>query len=156
MKFKNLFILFLASAVTAFGQDNAAQRLKNFNLEKGVAIQGYDPVSYFAPGKPQHGSSNISFTWQGVTYHFFNQANKEAFIKNPSMYEPQYGGWCAFAMGDNGNKVEVNPETFKIADGKLFLFYNAFFNNTLKSWNKDEKSLNAKADLNWKKYSNTK
>jgi len=36
-------------------------------------------------------------------------------------------------------KVEVDPGTFKIVDGKLYLFYNKFFNNTLKSWNKDEK-----------------
>jgi hypothetical protein len=52
-------------------------------------------------------------------------------------------------MGDYGKKVEINPETFKILNGKLFLFYNAYFNNTLKSWNKDEKNLNSKADINW-------
>ena len=52
-------------------------------------------------------------------------------------------------MGDYGKKVEIDPETFKIVDGKLYLFYNAYFNNTLKSWNKDEKNLKAKADKNW-------
>jgi hypothetical protein len=77
--------------------------------------------------------------------------NKEYFSKNPSKYEPQFGGWCAFAMGDSGEKVEINPETFKIIDGKLYLFYNAFFNNTLKSWNKDEANLKAKATSNWNK-----
>ncbi|MFC6245118.1 hypothetical protein [Flavobacterium psychroterrae] len=53
-------------------------------------------------------------------------------------------------MGSAGEKVEINPETFKISDGKLYLFYNAYFNNTLKSWNKDEDNLKAKADRNWK------
>jgi hypothetical protein len=55
-------------------------------------------------------------------------------------------------MGSAGEKVEINPETFKIIDGKLYLFYNAYFNNTLKSWNKAEASLKAKADANWKKF----
>jgi hypothetical protein len=82
---------------------------------------------------------------------FSSAVNKEYFSKNPSKYEPQFGGWCAFAMGDSGEKVEINPETFKIIDGKLYLFYNAFFNNTLKSWNKDEANLKAKATSNWNK-----
>jgi len=65
-------------------------------------------------------------------------------LKNPAGYEPQYGGWCAYAMGANGEKVEIDPGTFKIVDGKLNLYYNAFFNNTLKSWNKDEVNLKKK------------
>ena len=76
------------------------------------------------------------------------------FIKSPSSYEPQYGGWCSYAMGSTGEKVEIDPETFKIVDGKLNLFYNAYFNNTLKSWNKDEVNLKRKADGNWKKLIN--
>jgi len=52
-------------------------------------------------------------------------------------------------MGDNGKKVEIDPETFKIIDGKLYLFYNAYFNNTLKSWNKDEINLKLIANKNW-------
>ena len=63
------------------------------------------------------------------------------FASNPAKYEPQYGGWCAYAMGHDGSKVEVDPETFKIINGKLFLFYNRFFNNTLKTWNQDESKL---------------
>jgi hypothetical protein len=51
-----------------------------------------------------------------------------------------------------GEKVSVDPETFKIVNGKLFLFYNSFFNNTLKSWNKDENNPHARADKNWKKF----
>ena len=93
-------------------------------------------------------------SYEGVIYYFSSQTNKEAFAKSPSSFEPQYGGWCAYAMGSNNEKVEINPETFKIIDGKLYLFYNAYFNNTLKSWNKDESNLKKKADVNWKKISN--
>jgi hypothetical protein len=86
-----------------------------------------------------------------VTYNFSIPVNREYFLKNPLKYEPQFGGWCAYAMGDSGEKVEINPQTFKIVDGKLYLFYNAYFNNTLKSWNKDEAGLKLKAENNWKK-----
>lgn len=125
-----------------------AQSSKHLNLEKGVAIQGFDPVSYFS-NKAVKGDKKLSVNYQGAVYYFSSVTNKNKFSENPSKHLPQYGGWCAFAMGDNGKKVEVDPETFKIVDGKLFLFYNAYFNNTLKSWNKDEKNLKAKADKNW-------
>lgn len=150
---KIVLLLFVVTiSLSGFAQ-NAAKRTKEFNLEKKVAIQGYDPVAYFTQKKAVKGKKEIASTFEGVTYYFSSQANKEAFAKNPSGYEPQYGGWCAFAMGDYGEKVEVNPETFKILDGKLYLFYNAYFNNTLKSWNKDEVNLKKKADVNWKKIS---
>jgi hypothetical protein len=57
-------------------------------------------------------------------------------------------------MGATGEKVDFDPGTFKILNGKLYLFYNKFFNNTLPKWNKDEASLKAKADVNWKKFYN--
>lgn len=140
-------------SLTTFSQ-TAAKRLKEFNLENKVAIQGYDPVAYFTLKKAVKGKAAFATTYEGVIYYFSTQAHKDLFLKNPSSYEPQYGGWCAFAMGDYGEKVEINPETFKIIEGKLYLFYNAFFNNTLKSWNKDETNLKRKADNNWKKNSN--
>ncbi len=140
------FILLLSSFV--FAQNTAADRTKHFNLEKGIAIQGYDPVAYFS-NKALKGDKKYIAKYIGVVYYFSSETNKNNFLKNPSKYEPQYGGWCAFAMGDYGKKVEIDPETFKIVDGRLYLFYNAYFNNTLKSWNKDEKNLKAKADKNW-------
>ena len=149
---KQILILFVAFiSVATFGQ-TGANRKAQFNLEKGLAIQGYDPVSYFTQKKGVKGKSTITSTNEGVLYYFSSQANKDAFVKKPSSYEPQYGGWCAYAMGNSGEKVEINPETFKIIDGKLYLFYNAYFSNTLKSWNKEEASLKAKADTNWAKF----
>ena len=150
MKTKILILFVALITATTFGQ-SAAKRKSQFNIEKGVAIQGYDPVAYFTQKKAVKGKSTIATTYEGVIYNFSTQANKELFEKNPANYEPQYGGWCSYAMGASGEKVEVDPETFKIVDGKLNLFYNAFFNNTLKTWNKDEVNLKKKADLNWKK-----
>lgn len=142
--------------MTLFSFDGIAQdaplRKKHFNLSSNdVAISGYDPVAYFKLNKAVKGKKDLAVSHQGVVYYFSSAENKEEFKKNPSGYEPQYGGWCAFAMGDYGEKVSVDPETFKIVNGKLYLFYNKFFNNTLKSWNKDEANLKAKGDVNWKK-----
>ncbi|MCC9071853.1 YHS domain protein [Flavobacterium sp. F-65] len=147
---KLVIILFVLASINMFSQ-NDAKRIAQFNLENKVAIQGYDPVAYFKQNKAIKGKDDFTASYMGVTYKFSSASNKDAFIKNPTVYEPQFGGWCAFAMGDSGDKVKINPETFKIIDGKLYLFYNAFFNNTLKSWNKDEANLKAKAENNWKK-----
>lgn len=149
MKKLVLLVLILISG-TSFAQ-NDAKRVEQYNLENKVAIQGYDPVEYFTQGKAIKGKKEFTTSYQGVVYKFSSSENKETFLKNPSKYEPQYGGWCAYAMGSAGEKVEINPETFKIIDGKLYLFYNAYFNNTLKSWNKDQTNLKIKADNNWKK-----
>ncbi|KAF2517560.1 YHS domain-containing protein [Flavobacterium salilacus subsp. salilacus] len=131
-----------------------AQKTEHRNLEKKLAIEGYDPVAYFKSGKPVKGKKELALNYDGAVYYFSSETNKTLFKQNPADYMPQYGGWCAFAMGDYGEKVEINPETFKIVDGKLYLFYNKLFTNTLKSWNNDETSLKKKADTNWKKIIN--
>ena len=150
---KIVTILALFFVVSSFAQ-NEAKRLPLYNLENKIAIQGYDPVAYFKQSKAIKGKKEIATTYQGVIYYFSSQSNKDAFTKNPASYEPQFGGWCAYALGSSGDKVEINPETYKIIEGKLYLFYNAYFNNTLKSWNKDEVNLRKKADSNWKKFIN--
>ncbi len=136
----------------AFGQDAASLRKKQFNLDGNVAIEGYDPVAYFKMNKAVKGKKDLTLINQGVVYYFSSAENKEEFKKSPSQYEPEYGGWCAYAMGADGEKVSIDPATFKILNGKLYLFYNRFFNNTLKSWNKDEAKLKTAADASWKKY----
>lgn len=133
------------------------KRKKEFNTEKNaLALNGYDPVAYFKQSKAVEGNKSFALVYEGVSYYFSSQQNKELFKANPTHYEPQYGGWCAYAMGAKGEKVEVDPETFKITNDKLYLFYNKYFNNTLKSWNKDEASLKAKADANWQTIFNNK
>lgn len=153
MNLKIIFSLLICLvSIITFSQDQTAVRKKHFNLEKnGLAVDGYDPVGYFKNNKAIKGKKEFSATYQGVLYYFSTQENKDIFLKNPAAYEPQYGGWCAYAMGKEGDKVNVDPETFKIINNKLYLFYNKFFNNTLTSWNKDETNLKSKADQNWVK-----
>ncbi len=130
-------------------QDDLGFRKKHFNIEKQLAIKGHDPVAYFISKKAVMGMSSFKYTYDGVDYQFSSAINLELFKKNPKSFEPAYGGWCAYAMGNTGEKVEIDPNTFKIVDGKLYLFYNKFFNNTLKDWNADQNNLKSKADKNW-------
>jgi YHS domain-containing protein len=146
---KYLLIALVVLSFNAIAQSDA-MRLKEFNLDKKVALDEYDPVSYFA-GKPVEGDEDNSYTYKGVTYYFASPANLAKFKSNPDAYEPAYGGWCAYAMGDSGEKVKIDPETFKIINGRLYLFYNFWGNNTLETWNKSEPALKAKADQNWRK-----
>ncbi|REC74057.1 YHS domain protein [Chryseobacterium elymi] len=131
-----------------------AQKNEHRNLENKLAIQGYDPVSYIEQKKAVKGKKELAVNVNGAIYYTSSEKNKELLKKDPAKYEPVYGGWCAFALGDYGEKVEINPTTFKIIGGKTHLFYNKFFNNTLSSWNKNEEKLKKSADQNWKKLTN--
>jgi YHS domain-containing protein len=144
---KRLIIIFLFVSVAAQAQN---ERKAHYNLKKGVALEGYDPVSYF-DGNPQEGSDKIKVEYKSVTYLFATAANAARFKQTPDKFEPAYGGWCAYAMGESGEKVKIDPETYKILNGKLYLFYNFWGNNTLTDWNKNEAPLKSKGDQNWKK-----
>ncbi|MDB4170718.1 YHS domain protein [Polaribacter sp.] len=151
-----LIFIFISSLFLAQDTKTASQieskRMEQYNLKNGVAISGYDPVAYFTEKKSLKGKKNISTTYMGVVYQFYSHANKQLFIKTPSQYEPQYGGYCAYAIGLKDEKVKINPKTFEIRDGKLYLFYNSWGTNTLELWIKEgAQELQKKADINWKK-----
>jgi YHS domain-containing protein len=127
--------------------------IKQYNLDsEKVALKGYDPVGYINDKTAVKGKKEISTEYQGVTYHFATQDNRKLFAASPEKYLPAYGGWCATAMA-KGEKVQIDPSSFKVTNGRLFLFYNGLFGNAIKDWNKDESALTAKADTQWKKIS---
>jgi YHS domain-containing protein len=150
MNFNVLIVFLLVITITQSQAQTDAWRLKEFNLKKNLALEGYDPVSYFE-GKPEEGNEDIKYLYKEITYYFISKANLDKFKTNPGKYEPAYGGWCAYAMGQTGEKVKVDPETFKILNGKLYLFYNFWGNNTLEDWNERELKLKEAADRNWAK-----
>jgi YHS domain-containing protein len=147
-----ILVLLSIMSFSSWSQETAAGRQKHFNTFKNhLAIQGYDPVAYFTEGKGVKGSGNYRAEVNGIIYHFSTEANRDLFQKNPSKYEPQYGGWCAYAMGNDGDKVAINPSTFKIVNGKLYLFYNKGGENTRVYWNDNQDEQIKTANANWKK-----
>ncbi len=120
-----------------------------YNIQKGYVAKGYDVVSYF-DNEAKKGDKKYTFVHDDVKYKFSSKENLEKFETNPDAYIPQYGGYCAYAIGKNGDKVKINPETFEIRDGKLYLFYNTVFANTLEKWIEEgAEELQTKADKNW-------
>ena len=135
----------------AAAQEPAARDVSKFNLgERNLAIEGYDPVAYFPEGggSPLKGVEEFELVYRGVLYRFASQKHLGLFKKTPGKYEPQYGGWCAFAMAD-GERVEIAPKSFHVEDDQLFLFFKSFFNDTRKKWLKDVDTLQPKADKAW-------
>ena len=123
---------------------------EHVNLKKGYAAEGYDVVAYFS-NEAIDGNKEFQTVYKGIKYKFSSQENLSEFNKNPKMYVPQYGGFCAYAIAEKGEKVSVNPRAFQIIDNKLYLFYNAWGVNTLEKWNEEgTDALQRKADDNWK------
>jgi YHS domain-containing protein len=125
---KNLPILLttLTAGIGLYHQASAhtegPKRTKHYNLEKNLALGGYDQVAYFMQNKAVEGKKTHTYTYHNVTYYFASLANAEAFKKEPAKYEPQYGSWCAYAMGENGEKVSIEPQTFKVLDVSCICF----------------------------------
>lgn len=141
---KNLIILLF----TILGLSSLAQQT-DYNLKKGFAAEGYDVTEYFN-NNAQEGSLKYTTTYDGVKFKFVSQANLDKFMASPASFIPQYGGYCAYAIANKGKKIGVDPETFEIIDGKLYLFYNSWGTNTLDKWNEEGAAvLRKKADIEW-------
>lgn len=151
-----LVALLLGAFVPVAGaQDQAPKRMRDLTHflldERKLALQGYDPVAYFpvGGGKPRKGLETLTAVHEGVTYRFASEENRKLFLATPMRFEPQYGGWCAYAMA-NGEKVEIDPTSFLVTDGKLYVFFKAWYADTRARWKKDEKRLTARADEAWR------
>ncbi len=124
-----------------------------------VAIGGYDVVSYFS-GEAKRGFESFSAQNNGVTYYFHTKANRATFKKSPNKYLPQFGGFCAWGVGAKSAKFPIDPESYDIKDGKLYLFFNAPFNgkqfSTILNWNARTTELHKAAHKNWQKVKNIK
>ncbi|AEE19447.1 YHS domain-containing protein [Dokdonia sp. Hel_I_63] len=122
----------------------------DYNLKKGYVAEGFDVTEYFN-NKAIEGNKEFTTTYDGAKFKFASETNLQAFIKTPEKFVPQYGGYCAYAIADKGKKVSIDPETFEIRDGKLYLFYNSWGVNTLEKWNEEgAATLKKKADIEWK------
>jgi len=102
---KKVAFLLLAMALSLVALSQADIRVKQFNTVEGLAINGYDPVAYFTKNKAIEGKKKWSYLHEGITYYFADSSNRALFINTPKNYEPQYGGWCAYAMSNLNEKA---------------------------------------------------
>lgn len=88
----------------------------------GVALEGYDPVSYFTEPDPVQGLPDYEYQWGGVPWYFASAANRDVFMRNPEIYAPQFGGHCATSLS-RGYLSDGKPRLYVITGMKLYLFY---------------------------------
>ncbi len=123
--------------------------------KNNIANGGYDFVAYFTDNAAVKGVKEFTQEINGVKYQFASAEHRDLFKSSPEKYLPVCDGYCAWGVAEKGKKVPVNPKTFKVSDGKLYLFFNGDFNgspfNTLPEWNKNEKNLLSQLPVNWAK-----
>jgi YHS domain-containing protein len=117
-----------------------------------LALDGYDPISYFDPGSPEKGSPQFSFAFDDAVYWFKSADHLAKFVADPERYAPQYGGYCAITMS-GGEKGEADPEAWSISEGKLYVFR---IKRGVEKFNSNPAEIAALANANWQKLHESK
>jgi len=119
-----------------------------YKFSGDLALKGYDAVAYFNEGNAIEGSDQFKYEWHGAKWRFASATNRDAFAGNPEKYAPQYGGYCAWAVG-HGYTAKGDPEAWKIVDGKLYLNYSK---DVQAKWVQDIPGYIEKGNENWPKF----
>ncbi|NNC99337.1 MAG: YHS domain-containing protein [Gammaproteobacteria bacterium] len=121
-----------------------SSQVKNTWGGDGPAIHGYDPVAYFTLGEAMKGSDVFTHDWLGAEWHFVTAEHRDLFAQDPTKYAPQHGGYCAVGASGGGTFI-AEPESWRIEDGKLYLFYSE---ETASRFNPGSAEV-VEADANW-------
>ncbi len=144
------FLMLAVAAGAGFGTgaliSAPASAQVDVNIDaSGVALKGYDPVAYFTRSAPTPGNPAIVATHDDATYRFATQENRRLFQANPAKYLPVYGGFCAYGVAQ-GYKVKIEPEAWRIVDGRLYLNYDL---SIREKWAMDIPGYVGAANKNW-------
>jgi len=144
----------IIAVALSLGWAGAAQAGEQYVDETGFAVSGHDVVAYFeleqAPvGEKQPeavpGRKDITADYNGATWAFASEANREKFLANPEKYVPAYDGHCAYGVA-KGGKVPGNPDLWRIVDGQLYL---NITKEVVGSWAPDVPGNIEQAQSNW-------
>ncbi len=145
---------FMLAAVMSVGLAGTALAGPQYVDETGFAVSGYDVVAYFsleqAPvGQPQPkavpGRADITTEWNGATWAFATEENRDLFLASPEKYAPAYDGHCAYGIAQGG-KVPANPNLWRIVDDTLYLNITP---NVVGFWEEDIPGQITSAETNW-------
>jgi hypothetical protein len=139
-------LILAALALALAGTAAAGGKVPAVNADaKGLALHGYDVVSYFESNEPEVGNYAYSVAYGEATWRFVSAENKKKFAQHREKYLPQFGGYCAKAVSEN-TIADVDPLAYKIVGGKLYLNYDA---KVQRLWERDIPGRIAKAEKNW-------
>lgn len=139
--FRTVFVAIIFSAVAAQTPETKIAACNN----DGIALGGYDVVSYFSPNGPMPGQSDLRVEHDGLIYLFLSTDNLDAFRESPDRYLPAYRGWCATSVA-HGSLVCPDFLNFKIQQGQLLLFETTAFTNGRAVWETDPEGYKIRAD----------
>lgn len=142
---KQTFATILMSALLIGPMAASSRVVDSPNVKNGLAVRGYDVVAYFTESKAVIGLAEFEHSWQGAKWRFASKSNRDAFIQSPEKYAPQFGGYCAWAVGHNYT-ADADPEAWRIIDGKLYLNYNR---SVQKQWEHDRAKWIEQGQRNW-------
>ncbi len=131
----------------AFARASLAQSRSQIFQVDGIALRGYDVVSYFN-GKSEEGSGAFQTSHAGVMWRFTSAAHRDQFVANPQRFMPEYGGYCSVGMA-HGGAVPTDPQAFALYKGKLYLNSNKLSRAT---WSYARDWMISRADPNWTKW----
>ena len=116
--------------------------------EPRLSISGYDPVAYFTDGRPVQGKPDFEYLWHKLRWRFTSSEHRDLFSKDPERFAPQYDGYCAMAAAADAaaHKDAVDPESWAIVDGKLYLVHSRYW---LEEWRQRAKEYIKRADASW-------
>ena len=141
LRFASIAILSLTATYALAG---------DFYEEKGVALNSYDALSYFASNPdPIPGVKDLSFDYKGSKFYFITAAHLRTFSSDPAKYAPQYDGFDALGVSQ-GHKIGAHPRVFAVVDGKLYMFSDL---ESRKNWKKDVSGNIARATEQWSEVS---
>jgi enamine deaminase RidA (YjgF/YER057c/UK114 family) len=117
--------------------------------EPKLSISGYDTVAYFTDGKPVPGKSEFEYLWHKLRWRFATGEHRDLFVKDPNRYAPQYDGYCAMGVAENGevaHKDTADPGAWAIVDGKLYLTH---MPQAMDAWRQNPDQYVKQANENW-------
>ncbi len=116
------------------------------DINTGVALSGYDVISFFMEDGPVHGRAEFEAVWGGVAWWFDSHGNMEAFLSAPEVYAPRFGGHGTVALS-RGAVLPGQPDVWEIWEGQLYLFHSPV-NRTI--WRSDRLRITQDAVTVWK------
>ena len=141
-----VILMLIATVTVAVRSASASVDPINKNIF-GTALKGYDAVAYFKERRPVKGLDEFRYEWMGAKWYCASAANRDEFARNPEKYAPQFGGYCAWAVA-HGYTASIDPEAWRIVDGKLYLNYSK---DVQKKWEADVPGFIRQGNENWPK-----
>ena len=114
-----LALLWILALALPIGAATTEQIVVDRN--SGLAIHGFDPVAYFTDRAPTLGRGEFEHRHAGAVWRFRNAGNLAAFVADPDVYMPRYGGYDPVGVG-RAVPAAGDPRIWMIEADRLYLF----------------------------------